>query len=130
MELWSFASVSHLAGDVPGFHGRGFFQPLTESFVQHRVHTSYRATFGSLQSFLGRIGFAVVPLVVWLFIADKPNTSATISLVWIICLIVLLLGATGCGSLGLAKANSNNSTSYEEGLFFQCKIRQALADGS
>ena len=74
--------------------GRGFFQPLTDSFVQHRVHTSYRATFGSLQSFLGRIGFAVVPLTVWLFIADKPNTPATISLVWIACAAALLLGAT------------------------------------
>ncbi|MBI4435589.1 MFS transporter [Candidatus Uhrbacteria bacterium] len=73
--------------------GRGFFQPLTDSFVQHRVHTSYRATFGSLQSFLGRIGFAVVPLAVWLFIADKPNTPATISLVWIVCATALLLGA-------------------------------------
>jgi len=73
--------------------GRGFFQPLTDSFVQHRVHTSYRATFGSLQSFLGRIGFTVVPLVVWLFIADKPNTPATISLVWIACAAALLLGA-------------------------------------
>lgn len=73
--------------------GRGFFQPLTDSFVQHRVHTSYRATFGSLQSFLGRIGFALVPLVVWLFISDKPNTPATISLVWIACAAALLLGA-------------------------------------
>lgn len=73
--------------------GRGFFQPLTDSFVQHRVHTSYRATFGSLQSFLGRIGFAVVPLVVGFWIVGEPNTPATISQVWIICAAVLLLGA-------------------------------------
>ncbi|MBI4437824.1 MFS transporter [Candidatus Uhrbacteria bacterium] len=73
--------------------GRGFFQPLTDSFVQHRVHTSYRATFGSLQSFLGRIGFAVVPFVVWLFISGKPDTPATIRLVWIACAGALLLGA-------------------------------------
>ncbi|TAL50239.1 MFS transporter [Patescibacteria group bacterium] len=73
--------------------GRGFFQPLTDSFVQHRVHTSYRATFGSLQSFLGRIGFAVVPLVIWLFIAEAPNTPETIRLVWIACAAILLLGA-------------------------------------
>lgn len=73
--------------------GRGFFQPLTDSFVQHRIHTSYRATFGSLQSFLGRIGFAVVPLVVYLFIAEEPNTPSTIILVWIACAIVLILGA-------------------------------------
>ncbi|MFA4845134.1 MAG: MFS transporter [Patescibacteria group bacterium] len=73
--------------------GRGFFQPLTDSFVQHRIHTSYRATFGSLQSFLGKMGFAVVPLVVWFFIVDEPNTPTTISQVWIICATVLILGS-------------------------------------
>ncbi|PJE76783.1 hypothetical protein COV05_02760 [Candidatus Uhrbacteria bacterium CG10_big_fil_rev_8_21_14_0_10_48_16] len=73
--------------------GRGFFQPLTDSFVQHRIHTSYRATFGSLQSFLGRIGFAVVPLAIYVFIADEPNTPATISQVWIACASFLILGA-------------------------------------
>jgi len=73
--------------------GRGFFQPLTDAFVQHRIHSSYRATFGSLQSFLGRIGFAIVPFVVWMFIQGKPNTPATISQVWIVCGSALLLGA-------------------------------------
>ncbi|MBI5793544.1 MFS transporter [Candidatus Uhrbacteria bacterium] len=73
--------------------GRGFFQPLTDSFVQHRIHTSYRATFGSLQSFLGKMGFAAVPLVIWLFIADEPNTPSTITYVWIACAIVLILGS-------------------------------------
>lgn len=73
--------------------GRGFFNPLIDSFVQSRVHTSYRATFGSLQSFLGRIGFAIVPFVVWVFIGNAPNTSATISIVWIVCSIILIVGA-------------------------------------
>lgn len=73
--------------------GRGFFQPLTDSFVQHRIHTSYRATFGSLQSFLGRLGFAIVPLVVGVMITDAPNTPATICQVWIVCAAVLILGS-------------------------------------
>mgnify|MGYP001561872957 CR=1 FL=1 len=73
--------------------GRGLFDPLTSAFVQHRVHTSYRATFGSLQSFLGRMGFAVVPLVVWLAIDGKPDTTQTISQVWLICALFLILGS-------------------------------------
>jgi MFS transporter, DHA3 family, tetracycline resistance protein len=73
--------------------GRGFFVPLTDSFVQHRVHTSYRATFGSLQSFLGRIGFAIVPFIVWIGVEGKPDSPETISIVWMICAAFILLGA-------------------------------------
>ncbi len=73
--------------------GRGLFQPLTDSFVQHRVHSSYRATFGSLQSFLGRMGFAIVPVVVWLSIEGKPNTPETIEWVWLACAALLILGS-------------------------------------
>jgi hypothetical protein len=72
--------------------GRGIFQPLCDSFVQHRVESSYRATFGSLQSFLGRMGFAVVPFVVWLAIEGEPNTPATIENVWLVCGMLLLIG--------------------------------------
>jgi MFS family permease len=75
--------------------GRGMFEPLSESYVQHRVHTTYRATFGSLQSFLGRIGYAVVPFVVWFSIEGQPNTPQTISLVWMVCAAVLIVGAIG-----------------------------------
>ncbi len=75
--------------------GRGLFQPLTDSFVQHRIHTSYRATFGSLQSFIGRIGFAAVPFVVFLMIDGKPNDPKIIELVWLVCGIALVLGAAG-----------------------------------
>lgn len=91
------ATATHLGLIVSGVllheFGRGFFQPLTDSFVQHRVHTSYRATFGSLQSFLGRIGFALVPLVVWLGIEGKPDSPETITVVWIACAVFILLGA-------------------------------------
>jgi len=73
--------------------GRGLFQPLTDSFVQHRVHSSYRATFGSLQSFLGRMGFAIVPLIVWLTIQGRPDTQETIMFVWSGCAIFLITGS-------------------------------------
>jgi MFS family permease len=73
--------------------GRGLFEPLSSAFVQHRVHTSYRATFGSLQSFLGRMGFAIIPFLIWLVIHGKPNTRETISGVWLTCAVFLLFGA-------------------------------------
>ncbi len=77
------------------FHefGRGMFQPLTDSFVQHRVKSAYRATFGSLQSFLGKIGFAVVPFVVWLLILGKPDTPETITKVWVVCGAIMVVGS-------------------------------------
>lgn len=73
--------------------GRGMFEPLTESFVQHRVKSSYRATFGSLRSFLGNIGYAIVPVIIWFSIKGKPDTPETISQVWVICGTFLAIGA-------------------------------------
>lgn len=73
--------------------GRGMFQPLTDSFIQHRVGSAYRATFGSLASLIGRGGFALVPLLVWIGIDGKPDTSETITSVWLVCGVVLALGA-------------------------------------
>lgn len=73
--------------------GRGMFQPLTDSFIQHRVQSAYRATFGSLASLIGRGGFALVPLFVWIGIDGKPDTTQTITSVWLVCGITLTLGA-------------------------------------
>ncbi len=73
--------------------GRGLFEPLSSSFVQHRVHTSYRATFGSLQSFLGRIGLAIIPFIIWLSIHGQPDTRETIVRIWIACSVFLVVGA-------------------------------------
>jgi hypothetical protein len=73
--------------------GRGMFQPLVDSFVQHRIESGYRATFVSLQSLLGRIGLVITPLVIWFTIRDAPNTPETISSVWIISGVVLVVGA-------------------------------------
>lgn len=77
------------------FHefGRGMFNPLVDSFVQHRVESGYRATFGSLQSLLGRIGLVIAPILIWLTIRHDPNTPSTIGFVWFVCGIVLVIGA-------------------------------------
>ena len=73
--------------------GRGMFQPLTDSFVQHRIESSYRATFGSVQSFIGRIGYVIVPLIIWISINGKPDTPLTIGVVWIISGAVLIVAS-------------------------------------
>lgn len=85
--------IAPLAAVVIHEIGRGLFQPLTDSFVQHRVQSAYRATFGSLQSFLGRVGFAIVPFIVWVGIDGKSNTQETINSVWLLCGLVLIIGA-------------------------------------
>ncbi len=73
--------------------GRGMFRPLADAFTQHRVESHYRATFGSLQSFIGKIGFALVPLVVGFSIAGQPNTVETIRGVWLVVGALLASGA-------------------------------------
>jgi MFS family permease len=46
--------------------GRGAFAPMLELFVQNRVKSEIRATYGSLQSFLTRIGYsAILGAVAW-----------------------------------------------------------------
>lgn len=85
--------IAPLAAVMLHEFGRGMFLPLTDSFVQHRVKSSYRATFGSLQSFLGRAGFAFVPLIVWIGIDGEPNTPETIGLVWLVCGSLLVVGS-------------------------------------
>ncbi|MBI4598731.1 MFS transporter [Candidatus Uhrbacteria bacterium] len=62
---------------------RGVFEPALESFTLHRVDNTHAATYGSLQSLVGRVGFALVPLFAWLFLRDLPDTNETIAAVWI-----------------------------------------------
>ncbi len=42
--------------------GRGMVTPYLETYVQQRVDSAYRATYGSLQSFLGLFGLVAVQL--------------------------------------------------------------------
>lgn len=65
--------------------GRGAFEPLIDSFTQHRMESSYRATYGSLHSLLGRIGFGLTLVGVWLGTHGLPNTIPTIRAVLLIC---------------------------------------------
>ncbi|MBI4098802.1 MAG: MFS transporter [Candidatus Magasanikbacteria bacterium] len=62
--------------------GRGLFAPLADTFVQHRVESNYRATYGSLQSFLGKGGFMLTSLAMWLLLGNAPTTITTIAKTW------------------------------------------------
>lgn len=54
--------------------GRGLFNPLTEAFTQQHVEEHYRATYGSLQSFLGKMGYVGVSAIVAISTLGKPAT--------------------------------------------------------
>lgn len=82
-----------LSGAMIHEFGRGMFTPLVDSFVQHRVESGFRATFGSLQSLLGRLGLVIAPLLIWFTIRNDPNTQSTIGFVWFICGVAIVAGA-------------------------------------
>ncbi len=69
--------------------GRGAFEPLLESFTQHHIESDYRATYGSLQAFIGRSGCALTLIAVWWGTRGKPNTVAMMSHVLLVCGVLL-----------------------------------------
>lgn len=73
--------------------GRGLTGPLVSTFTQKHVGSSYRATYGSLQSLLSKIGYAVLLTMVWLYTKDRPSDEETIRHVWTACGLLLLAGS-------------------------------------
>jgi DHA3 family tetracycline resistance protein-like MFS transporter len=63
---------------------RGVLGPLMDTYVQKRVESSYRATFGSLQSFIAHFGFTLAPAIVWISLDGEPDTPNTILRLWFI----------------------------------------------
>jgi MFS family permease len=74
--------------------GRGMFEPLTDSFIHHRVESSFRATFASLQSLIGRLGFAISPLIVWFCMRHEPSNSESVAMVWMVSGALMIVGAS------------------------------------
>lgn len=62
--------------------GFGMFVPSTDSFLQHRVESSYRATFSSIQSLVGATGFGLASLAAGMALTGKENTPESIAWVW------------------------------------------------
>jgi MFS family permease len=72
--------------------GNGLHGPSVSTYVQQRIGSSYRATFGSLQSFLGRGMSAVVLGGMWIVAVGKGSDNATIGLVLTCCGFALAAG--------------------------------------
>jgi len=64
--------------------GRGSFRPLLGAYTQHHIESGYRATYGSLQSFVGRCANGVVLLMVTWFLTGRSGEQG-IKLTWTIC---------------------------------------------
>lgn len=73
--------------------GRGLFRPLMSAYTQQRVDSRFRATFGSLQSLLGKTGFASALLLAWFLSDGKDASRETISFIWTVAGTLLVLGA-------------------------------------
>lgn len=71
--------------------GRGMFEPLMDTYVQRRIESGYRATYGSFQSLVQRGGYGLILLAVWFSTRDMPSNGHTISIIWSVCGVILLL---------------------------------------
>lgn len=74
--------------------GRGLVAPLCVIYTQHRVGSSYRATYTSLQSLLSKTSYALVLSLVWLYTKERASNEETIRHVWTVCAVALLAGAS------------------------------------
>ena len=74
--------------------GRGLFMPLLDAYTQQHVEEHYRATYGSLQSFLGKMGYAAVLGITTLGTMGKSTTVPTIATVFGIAGAGLVLAST------------------------------------
>lgn len=76
--------------------GRGAFEPTIDPFIQNRVDSAHRATYGSLQSLLTRIGSVGILGIITVWTYGQNWDMAMITKVWIVMggllvLIALLL---------------------------------------
>jgi hypothetical protein len=71
--------------------GRGMFVPFLEAFVQQRVESGYRATYGSLQALLAKAGYGTILIVVWSASHHLPSQPSTVVAVWTACGSLLIL---------------------------------------
>lgn len=73
--------------------GRGAIEPISDSFVQHRIESSYRATFVSLKSFLARSGLLVATLLVSFLYSENAKEQKDIQIIWLFCGCVIILAS-------------------------------------
>lgn len=63
--------------------GRGAFVPFTDAFVHERIESGYRATYASLQSFVGGSGMALVLLVMAVVMRPYDQDVTVIPWLWL-----------------------------------------------
>lgn len=63
--------------------GRGGFEPLLDSFTQHHVDSSHRATFGSFQSLISRVGFVAALAVGSFATMGAPESDVVVRALWL-----------------------------------------------
>jgi hypothetical protein len=74
--------------------GRGLFLPLLDAYTQQHVEEQYRATYGSLQSFFGKMGYVVALGAATLGTMGKPTTVPVINTVFGIAGAGLIVAST------------------------------------
>ncbi|MFZ6015803.1 MAG: MFS transporter [Patescibacteria group bacterium] len=62
--------------------GFGILKPMTNAYIENRVGSSYRATFGSLESFVGRSSGLLVQLSAFSLAFGKPSDRQTVTHLW------------------------------------------------
>lgn len=63
--------------------GRGAFGPFVDAFVHERVESGYRATFGSMQSFIGGVGMALTLGVMAIAMRPYDRDPQAILIMWV-----------------------------------------------
>jgi len=71
--------------------GRGGFEPLLDSFTHHHVDSSHRATFGSFQSLISRVGFVAALAIGTLATMRAPESDLVIRVLWLFGGLLLLV---------------------------------------
>ncbi len=64
--------------------GRGLFIPLLDAFTQQHVEEHYRATYGSLQSFLGKMGYVAALSIASVSTSGRPADGRVIGEVFVL----------------------------------------------
>jgi DHA3 family tetracycline resistance protein-like MFS transporter len=73
--------------------GRGAFNPLLGGLTQRHVESECRATYGSMQSLVGKAGFGLVVIALAVAFSDTTPSAEAVSAAWIVAGATLALGA-------------------------------------
>ena len=84
-------SVVWIAMLVVHEFGRGMVGPYLQTYVQERVDSAYRATYGSLQSFLGLFGLVAVQLTLTGVFTILGSDPSVIPWLWLVTSCAMLV---------------------------------------